>query len=209
MKKGGRDGCKRRIRRRARGRVCACRIVASCLILVSRACHEKSTRSIDTCAIAHIKQKYSLTFWNTYILFSFSFARPLPSPFSFSLYLPHAQTHTYHRIHCRIYTHVSESTQSELPPFFVTVAMCLSNSCRPSNRLSSLWTTIVAAIHASFRCGLPRLFKFPLTVRSAHRRTPAATHTAPRNTSLLLAQKPRNLIACSRCLFQPRRDVTD
>lgn len=170
---------------------------------VSRACHERSTRSIDTCVIVHTRQKCSFMLWDTYILFIRSF--PLSHFLSRSFICTDAHVSLPH-------THIITMTVSDLigaPAIFRDGRNVPVKQLPTVERIVTLLDDNRRAIHASIRGRLPRLFKFPLTVRSAHRRIPAATHTAPRNTSLLLTQKRINLFACTRCLFEPRHDVTD
>ena len=71
--------------------------------------------------------------------------------------------------------------------------------------------TVIAAanIHIRSRAGLPRLFKFTLTVHSSYRRTPAIAPAAPNvthDTSALFVREPTNRSHAHRVYFN--RDAT-
>lgn len=141
-----------------------------------------------------------------------------------SLSLEHTHTHTHARTHAR---HGRERTGRSSRHFYATAAVRRvrrtaadrgPSSPRDDDRLNTRNTRTPP------RAGLPRLFKFALTVRSARRRTPAVAHAASnvaRDTSALLVREPtirshtlgvyfsRDATSPIRTSYQRRRNCQD
>lgn len=168
------------------------RVASVPLACAARKAHGEFGRSDRDAVCDHAGHKLAFAF-RTRILSLF-----IPLIRAPSLSLPcsrNTRTHTHIQMHALTYArHGRERTGvGGSRHFYGSAAMRTAADRGPSSPRDDDRRRHTQQTRTPPRAGLPRLFKFPLTVRSARRRTPAVAHAAPnvaRNTSALLVREP-------------------
>jgi len=124
--------------------------------------------------------------------------------------LPRSRSHIHTCIHAHTH-HGHSPTGRDSRHFYVTIATCMARRTAADHD----WLSVIIPpdrtngyrcrnIHIRSRVGLPRLFKFTLTVHSSYRRTPAVAPAAPNVThdkSALFVREPTNHSHAHRVYF--------